>query len=197
MASDNRFLKEFNLEGIPPARMGVPKIEVSFNIDANGILNVTARDQGTGKEQTIRIEGSGGLNKDEIERMKRDAESHAADDKKRRELADARNTAEQRVYQLEKLIEESKDKLSESDRSAVRAAIDKVNEVKNSDDLAGINRALDELQRASQAMAEHLYSAPKPGGEHGPEPGSGGPPPDGAEGGKPEDVIDVEFEEKK
>ncbi len=89
MAGDNRLLGEFNLEGIPPARMGVPQIEVSFNIDANGILNVTARDQGTGKEQTIHIEGSGGLNKDEIERMKRDAEAHAADDKKRRELAEA------------------------------------------------------------------------------------------------------------
>jgi molecular chaperone DnaK len=197
MAGDNRFLKEFNLEGIPPARMGVPKIEVSFNIDANGMLNVTARDQGTGKEQTIRIEGSGGLDKDEIERMKRDAEAHAADDKKRRDLAEARNTAEQQVYQLEKLIEESKDKLSESDRTAVRAAIDKVNEVKNQDDPAVINRALEDLQRASQAMAEHLYAAPKSSPGEG-----GGPPPDGhpdgaAAGPKPDDVIDVEFEEKK
>ena len=163
MAADNRLLEEFNLEGIPPARMGVPKIEVSFNIDANGILNVTARDQGTGKEQTIRIEASGGLDKDEIERMKRDAESHAAEDKKRRELAEARNTAEQRVYQLEKLIEESKDKLSESDRAAVSAAIDKVNEAKKQDDAAAINRALDELQRASQAMAEHLYASGQAG----------------------------------
>jgi molecular chaperone DnaK len=197
MAGDNRFLKEFNLEGIPPARMGVPKIEVSFNIDANGILNVTARDQGTGKEQTIRIEGSGGLQKDEIERMKRDAELHASEDKKRRELAEARNNAEQRTYQLEKLMEEHKDKLSESDRSAVRAAIDKVNELKNTDDADAINRALDELQRASQAMAEHLYSAAKPGADHGPGPAAAGPPPDGAEGAKPEDVIDVEFEEKK
>ncbi len=95
MAGDNRSLGDFNLEGIPPARMGVPQIEVSFNIDANGILNVTARDKGTGKEQTIRIESSGGLNKDEIERMKRDAEAHAAEDKTRRELAETRNTAEQ------------------------------------------------------------------------------------------------------
>ena len=116
MAADNRLLGEFNLEGIPPARMGVPKIEVVFNIDANGILNVTARDQGTGKEQTIKIESLGRPDKDEIERMKRDAEAHAAEDKKRRELAEARNTAEQRVYQLEKLLEENKDKLSESDR---------------------------------------------------------------------------------
>ena len=213
MAADNRFLGEFNLEGIPPARMGVPQIEVSFNIDANGILNVTARDKGTGKEQTIRIESSGGLNKDEIERMKRDAESNAAEDKKRRELAEARNTAEQRVYQLEKLLEESKDKLSESDRAALRAAIDKVNEAKKGEDVAALTRAIDELQRASQAMAEHLYSAGagQPGGAGaGPGPGAGagpggfgpgGPSPDGGAAGpggpKPEDVIDVEFEEKK
>jgi molecular chaperone DnaK len=200
MAADNRFLKEFNLEGIPPARMGVPKIEVSFNIDANGILNVTARDQGTGKEQTIRIEGSGGLSKEEIERMKRDAELHAAEDKQRRDLAEARNTAEQRVYQLEKLMEEQKDKLSESDRSALRAAIDKVNDVKNKDDADAINRALDELQRASQAMSEHLYAASQPGPAPGPgdvPPPHGAAPTDGAAGPKPEDVIDVEFEEKK
>src|SRR5262249_20312671 len=94
MAGDNRPLGDFNLEGIPPARMGLPPIQASFNIDANGILNVSARDKGTGKEQTIRIESSSGLNKDEIERMKRDAESHAAEDKKRRELAEARNSAD-------------------------------------------------------------------------------------------------------
>ena len=131
--------------------------------------------------------------------MKRDAESHAADDKKRRELAEARNSAEQRVYQLEKLIEESKDKLSESDQSALRAAIDKVNEAKKQDDVAAINRALDELQRASQAMAEHLYAGAKPGPGAGPEAGPppGGASPNGGPGGKPEDVIDVEFEEKK
>ncbi len=202
MAPDNRLLGEFNLEGIPPARMGVPKIEVAFNIDANGILNVTARDQGTGKETTIKIQSSGGLDKDEIERMKRDAESHAADDKKRRELAEARNNAEQRVYQLEKLVEESKDKLSESDQTALRAAMDKVNEAKKQDDVAAINRALDELQRASQAMAEHLYGGPKtgpgPGSDTGPGPGGTSPNGgNGGPGGKPEDVIDVEFEEKK
>ncbi len=208
MAGDNRSLGDFNLEGIPPARMGVPQIEVSFNIDANGILNVTARDKGTGKEQTIKIQSSGGLTKDEIEKMKRDAEANAAEDKTRRELAEARNTAEQRVYQLEKLLEESKDKLSESDRSALQAAIEKVNEAKKGDDLAALNRAIDELQRASQAMAEHLYSAgagqPGGGGEGpgaGPGPGPGfgpgGHSHDGGAGPKPDDVIDVEFEEKK
>ncbi len=206
MANDNRALGEFNLEGIPPARMGVPQIEVSFNIDANGILNVTARDKGTGKEHAIRIEASGGLNKDEIERMQREADSHAAEDKKRRELAEARNTADQRVYQLEKLLEEHKDKLSESDRNALNAAIAKVNEAKKGEDAAALNQAIDELQKASQAMAEHLYSAgPAQGGgpgAAGPGPGAGpgGPSPDGGTagpGGKPDDVIDVEFEEKR
>jgi molecular chaperone DnaK len=198
MAPDNRLLGEFNLEGIPPARMGVPQIEVSFNIDANGILNVTARDKGTGKEQTIHIQSSGGLTKDEIERMKRDADAHATEDKKRRELVEARNNAEQRVYQLEKLMEEHKDKLSESDVSAIRAAIEKVNETKTGEDAAAINRALDELQRASQAMAEHLYAGAKPGPGTGPGSADGGPSPNGgAAGPKPEDVIDVEFEEKK
>ena len=201
MAADNRSLGDFNLEGIPPARMGVPQIEVTFNIDANGILNVTARDKGTGKEHTIRIESSGGLSKEEIERMNRDAEAHAAEDKKRRELAEARNLAEQRVYQLEKLLEEHKDKLGESDRSALTAAIEKVNEAKKGDDPAAINRAVDELQKASQAMSEHLYASAGAGAGAGQGPESG-PSAEGAasaDGGeaKPDDVIDVEFEEKK
>jgi molecular chaperone DnaK len=202
MAGDNRLLGEFNLEGIPPARMGTPQIEVAFNIDANGILAVTARDKGTGKEQKITIQSSGGLSKSEIDRMQRDAESHASEDKQKRELAEARNHAEQRVYQLEKLLDENKDKLSEGDKSALRAAIDKVNEAKKSDDAGAINRAVEELGRASQAMAEHLYaSAPK--GGPGPEAAAtGAAAPDGSTnggsaGGKPEDVIDVEFEEKK
>src|SRR5262249_58782549 len=139
----------------------------------------------------------------------RDADAHAAEDKRRRELAEARNTAEQRVYQLEKLLEENKDKLSESDRSAINAAIAKVNEVKKGEDAAALNQAIDELQRASQAMAEHLYSAAgsgQPGGAGGPGAGPGGFGPGGASpdggaaghgGAKPEDVIDVEFEEKK
>jgi len=196
MAADNRLLGEFNLEGIPPARMGTPQIEVAFNIDANGILNVTARDKGTGKAQTIKIESSGGLRKEEIERMQRDADAHASEDKQKRELAEARNNADQRVYQLEKMLDENKDKLSDGDKTALRAAIDKVNEARKSDDAAAITRAIDDLQRASQAMAEHLYaSQPGPGAGPGaaPEP----PPSSNGGGAKPEDVIDVEFEEKK
>jgi len=201
MAADNRELGTFNLEGIPPARMGTPQIEVTFNIDANGILNVTAKDKGTGKEQTIKIESSGGLTKDEIDRMQRDADAHAADDKQRRELAEARNNADQRVYQLEKVMEESKDKLSDSDKSAVRAAIEKVNEAKKGDDVAALNRAIEDLQRASLAMGEHLYAANAAGPGAGPDGGNGEtvPPSGDGSGGasKAEDVIDVEFEEKK
>jgi len=205
MASDNRFLGKFDLQGIPPARMGTPQIEVTFNIDANGILNVAAKDKGTGKEQTVRIEAGGGLTKDEIERMQRDAEAHAADDKKKRDLAEARNLAEQRVYQLEKTLEENKDKLSESDKQAVQSAIEAVNEAKKGDDAAAINTAVDNLTRASQAMSEHIYAASAEQGEPGAGAGAGagaaGGPGDGRAssngGAKADDVIDVEFEEKK
>ena len=200
MAGDNRLLGEFNLEGIPPARMGTPQIEVTFNIDANGILQVSAKDKGTGKEQSIKIQSSGGLTKEEIDRMQREAEQHASEDRQRRELAEARNAAEQRVYQLEKLLEENKDKLSQSDQTAVRSAIDRVNEAKKGNDAAAITRAVDDLQRASQAMAEHLYaSAPGPdAAAAGAGPGTDrGASTNGGAGGKADDVIDVEFEEKK
>ena len=198
MAADNRLLGEFNLEGIPPARMGTPAIEVTFNLDANGILNVTARDKGTGKEHTIKIQASGGLSKDEIDRMQRDAEAHAADDKQKRELAEARNNAEQRIYHLEKLMDESKDKLSDSDKTAVRAAIDRLNTVKKEDDVAAINQAIEDLQRASQAMSEHLYASANADAAPGGGDTAGASTDASAQGGeKADDVIDVEFEEKK
>ena len=193
MAADNRFLDKFDLSGIPPARSGAPQIEVTFNIDANGILNVSAKDKGTGKEQTIQIKGGSGLSKEEIERMQRDAEMHAADDKKKRELAEARNAAEQRVYQLEKTLEENKDKLSDSDKQAVQAAIEAVNQAKKGDDLAAINAAVENLTRASHAMSEHIYTASQSA------PADAAPEPAGAAaaGSKADDVIDVEFDDKK
>jgi molecular chaperone DnaK len=199
MAADNRLLGEFNLEGIPPAPMGVPQIEVSFNVDANGILQVSAKDKGTGKEQSIKIESSGGLSKDEIERMQRDAQAHAAEDKHRRELAEARNAAEQRVYQLEKMLQENEGRLSGADTAAVRSAIAEVEHVKSGDDPAAIQRALDDLQRAAQAMSEHLYaaSAAAPSGNRAASGGPSGPSDRGQGGGKADEVIDVEFEEKK
>ena len=132
--------------------------------------------------------------------MQRDAESHAAEDKRKRDLAEARNAADQRVYQLEKLMDENKDKLSDSDMSAVRAAIEKVNEAKKGEDPAAINRAVEDLQRASQAMAEHLYAsgAAAPGTGPGPDAAAGhAASSNGGQAGKADDVIDVEFEEKK
>ena len=195
MVSDNRLLGEFNLEGIPPAPMGMPQIEVSFNIDANGILQVSAKDKGTGKEQTIKIESSGGLTKEEIDRMQRDAQANAAQDKRRRELAEARNTAEQRVYQLEKLLNENQDRLSEADIAVVRSAIDKVNQVKNGDDPSAIQRSIDDLERASQAMSQHLYAPSATAGtrsaQNGPSSSSDGRAHTG------EEVIDADFEEKR
>jgi molecular chaperone DnaK len=196
MAADNRLLGEFNLEGIPPAPMGTPQVEVSFNIDANGILQVGAKDKGTGKEQTIKIESSGSLTKEDVERMQREAQAHAAEDKQRRELAEARNTAEQRVYQLEKVLEENKGRLSEGDMAAVRSAIDRVNQVKTGNDAAAIQRAVDDLQRAGQAMSQHLQAGAA-SAAHGGGPGPNGPSAGqdgGSRGGQPDEVIDVEFE---
>ena len=197
MAADNRLLGEFNLEGIPPAPMGTPQIEVGFQIDANGILQVSAKDKGSGKEQTIKIESSGGLTKDEIERMQRDAQAHAAEDKRKRDLAEARNAAEQRVYQVEKLLDENKNRLSEADMAAVRGAIERVNQAKAGDDPSAIQRAIDDLQPAAQAISEHLHAGAAAAGggsaSNGPTAPSGG-----RQGGaQADDVIDVEFEPKK
>ncbi|MCS7046090.1 MAG: molecular chaperone DnaK [Gemmataceae bacterium] len=187
MAQDNRLLGRFNLEGIEPAPRGVPKIEVTFDIDANGILQVSARDQKTGKEAKIRIESSSGLSKEEVERMKRDAEAHAAEDKAKREMADLRNEADATVWQVEKMIKEQGDKLSESDKAPVQAAIDKVKEALKGTDGNAIRQALNNLQSAAHHLAQHLNRTS--GG------GTGSPPP-GA-GRQKDDVIDAEFEVKK
>jgi molecular chaperone DnaK len=193
MAADNRLLGQFNLEGIPPAPRGMPQIEVAFNIDANGILNVAAKDLGTGKEQSVRIEQSSGLSEEEIGTMRKDAEAHAGEDRKRRELAEARNMADSRVHDMEKLLKEHADKLSEGDKSAVQSAMDKVKEEAKSDDAAAIKRAIEELEQASHALSKHLYEAAGAA-----QPGAAGAP-GGAEEKKEEgkeDVIDAEFEVK-
>ncbi|MGD9632401.1 MAG: molecular chaperone DnaK [Pirellulales bacterium] len=196
MASDNRLLSQFNLEGIPPAPRGVPQIEVKFDIDANGILNVAAKDLGTGVEQTVRIEQSSGLSETEIEKMRKDAESHADEDKKKRGLIEARNEAESRAYQLEKLIKQQGDKLQASDKSALEAAITKVRDAAKGDDAAKIKSAIGELEAASHAMSEALYKAAGAGAAPGAAPGAG--PAAGATGGSSpdDDAIDAEFEVK-
>ncbi|MGE3805274.1 MAG: molecular chaperone DnaK [Gemmataceae bacterium] len=199
IAEHNRLLGQFNLEGIPPAPRGMPQIEVSFDIDANGILNVSAKDLGTGKEVTRRIEQSSGLSSEEVEKMRKDAESHASEDKKKRELIDARNNADQIIYQTEKLLKEHGDKLSETDKAPILAAVEKVKQAASGEDVAAIKQAIDNLMQASQAMAQHLYkdAGAAAGAAGGPPPG--GPSGDGSEGeskGK-DDVIDAEFEVKK
>jgi molecular chaperone DnaK len=200
MAADNRLLGQFNLEGIPPSPRGVPQIEVKFDIDANGILNVSAKDLGTGTEQTVRIEQSSGLSEGEIDKMRRDAESHADEDKKKRALVEARNEAESRAYQLEKLIKQQGEKLQESDKTALEAAIAKVREAAKSDDVNRIKGAISELEAASHAMSEALYKAASAGAAGaGPQPG--GPQPGTTDGASPgageDDVVDAEFEVKK
>ena len=172
MASDNRTLGKFDLLGIPPAPRGVPQIEVSFDIDANGIVHVSAKDLGTGKEQAIRIEASSGLAEEEIEKMVRDAEQHADEDKQRRKIIEARNTADTLIYSTEKTLKEHGDKVGESDRKAVESALEKLRGVLNSDDPQAIESAMEELGKASHKLAEVMYAeaakAQQTGGEHGP-----------------------------
>jgi molecular chaperone DnaK len=189
MAADNRLLGEFNLEGIPPAPRGMPQIEVKFDIDQNGILNVTAKDLGTNKESSVRIEQSSGLSDSEIERMQKEAESHAAEDKKRLELATLRNQADQLCYQLEKLIKEHKDKLKDSDREPLERAIEKTREKAKGDDVPAIKSSLEELEQVSHAFSKSIYekAGAKPGGAEEPSQPAGG---------SGDDAIDAEFEVK-
>ncbi len=193
MASDNRLLGEFNLEGIPPAPRGMPQIEVKFDLDQNGILNVSARDLGTKKEASVRIEQTAGLSDDEIQRMRRDAEGHAAEDKKRLDLATHRNQADQLCYQLEKLMKEHEDKLRDADKEPLTKAIEKTRSVAKGDDADAIKSAINELEQASQAFSKVLYERAQVE-----TPPSSEAPPTGEEPkGGDEDAIDAEFEVKK
>jgi molecular chaperone DnaK len=193
MTSDNRLLGRFNLEGIEPAPRGMPQVEVTFDIDANGILNVSARDKKTNKESKIRIESSSGLSKDEVEKMRRDAESHADEDKQKKELADIRNEADQTTWQVEKLMKDNADKLSDADKAPINSAIENVKKAASGTDVNAIRQALNNLQSAAHAMAQHVQrqggGSPPPGGAR---PGGEGEP---GKGGK-DDVIDAEFEVK-
>src|SRR6266853_1129083 len=159
MASDNRTIGRFQLVGLPPAPRGVPQIEVTFDIDANGIVNVSAKDMATAKEQKITITGSSGLTKDEVAKMVADAESHATDDKARRELIDARNQADSLAYQAGKTLAENRDRLPAGEVSRLEAAIADLAQVSQADDLAAIKKATDDLQRAAHAVSELLYKS--------------------------------------
>jgi molecular chaperone DnaK len=168
MARDNRTLGRFQLVGLPPAPRGVPQIEVAFDIDANGIVNVTAKDVATGKEQKITISSSSGLSRDEVDRMVKDAESHAADDRTRRELIDARNSADALAYATEKTVHENRDRMPAGDVARVESVIASVREAVKGEDLDVIRRATEELQKASHALAEGLYTQQAAGaGAHG------------------------------
>jgi molecular chaperone DnaK len=197
MARDNRLLGQFNLEGIPPLPRGMPQIEVKFDIDANGILNVSAKDLGTGKEQTVRIEQSSGLTPEEIDRRRKEADEHAAEDQRKRTLAELRNKADSMCFQLEKLMKEHKDKITDADRGPLEGAIKKVREVATSDNPDAIKSAVDELEQASHAFSKTLYEAGARAA--GPSPSAGPTGGDGAgKTGKPdEEAIDAEFEVKE
>jgi molecular chaperone DnaK len=191
MARDNRLLGQFNLEGIPPAPRGTPQIEVKFDIDANGILSVSAKDLGSNKEQTVRIEQSSGLNESEIERMRKDAEAHADEDKRKFRLAEARNKAEALCFQTEKLIKENDAKLSASDKAPLEAAVAKAREMSKGEDVDAITSAHDALEQAAHALSKVLYESSATAQR------AGAGPEAAAQGGKgPDDTIDAEFEVK-
>src|SRR5947209_6249998 len=196
LARDNRTLGKFHLIGLPPAPRGVPQIEVTFDIDANGIVNVSAKDLGTGKEQKITITSSSGLNKNEVERMMKEAEAHADEDKKRREEIETRNRADQAVYGAERMLKDAGDKLSAGDRQAIESAMEAAKKAVESNDAAAIQQALDQLTAAQHKAAESLYKQQAPGaGAGGADAGAGaGPEAPGAGGsGAPKgDVIDAE-----
>jgi molecular chaperone DnaK len=194
MAGDNRLLGQFNLEGIPPAPRGMPQIEVTFDIDVNGILNVSAKDRATNKEQKVKIEQSSGISKDDIEKMRKDADSHAEEDKKKRELAEARNHAERLVYECEKLMKEHADKLDAGSKSAIESAVARVKESEKSNDVAAIKSAVEGLEQATHALSKHMYdSAQASAGGAGP--GAAGPT-GGSSAPADDNVIDAEFEKK-
>jgi molecular chaperone DnaK len=203
LARDNRTLGRFQLVGIPPAPRGVPQIEVTFDIDANGIVNVSAKDVGTGKEQKITITTSSGLSKDEVERMMKDAEAHAEEDRRRKEEIETRNRADQAVYAAEKTVRDMGEKLGAADKSAIEAAVESVRSALSANDQAAITRALEQLTQAQHKAAEALYrqagaaaasqeAAPGAGPGASSAAGSGGPPPGGSG-----EVIDAEVVDEK
>jgi molecular chaperone DnaK len=201
MAGDNRTLGKFHLTGIPPAPRGVPQIEVSFDIDANGIVNVSAKDRGTGRQQEITITASSGLGEEEIQRMVRDAERNATEDRRKREVIDARNQADTLAYSLEKLLSENRDKLNPADVTAVESAIQQAKDAMESGDLERIRSSIDTLNSASHQMAQNLYgqSAQGPGqaGYQGAQAGgcAGGTCGTNAGSGVGDDFVDAEWRE--
>jgi len=193
MARDNKTIGRFELVGIPPAPRGIPQVDVTFDIDANGILHVSAKDMATGKEQSIEIKASSGLSEEEIRKMVRDAESHAEEDHRRREVVEERNRLDGLVYSTEKSLKEFGDKIDAASRSSIEAAMDTAKEALKGEDVAAIRSAFEGLTQASHRLAEEMYKKAGGGGEGGPSQDGGEPAP----GGKDEGVVDADFEEVK
>jgi molecular chaperone DnaK len=194
MAQDNKTIGRFDLSDIPPAPRGVPQIEVTFDLDANGILSVSAKDLGTGKEQSIKITASSGLTKEEIDRMTKDAELHADEDKRHKELVEARNSADALVHGTEKSLKDLGDKVDAETKANVEREIENVNKVKDGDDLAAITAAVEALTQASHKLAEMMYQQAS---QDGPEGGAGAAGGDAGKKGGDDDVVDADFEEVK
>jgi molecular chaperone DnaK len=201
-AVDNKLLGQFDLADIPPAPRGVPQIEVTFDIDANGILNVSAKDKATNKEQRIVIKASSGLSEDEIKRMVAEAESHAEEDKRFRDLVETRNRADARVHATEKMLKDLGDKVGGDERSQVESAVAALKKALSADDKDAIDRRTQELEQLASRIAERAYGAGAQAGSGGPGGAGAGPGAAGAAGtgstqSTPEDVVDAEFEEVK
>jgi molecular chaperone DnaK len=199
MAQDNRTLGRFELVGLPPAPRGLPQIEVTFDIDANGIVHVSAKDLGTGKEQSIKITASSGLSESEIDNLVKEAEAHSEEDKKRKELIEARNHADSFVYSVEKNVKEFGDKIDASERARIEEAIEKLKKAIEGDDLQAITQAQEELTSASHKLAEAMYAKTAQQQQSGgPEfQGGAGKGAQEGEGRKEDDVVDADFEDVK
>jgi len=188
MAQDNKTLGTFRLDGIPPAPRGVPQIEVTFDIDANGILDVTAKDKATGKEQKIKITASTNLSEADVQGMVQDAQQHEAEDRRRREVAEARNQADQLIYTVEKTMQELSDRMSATDRGQVENLINELREAMQGEDVTRIRNLIEQLQQATNALSQQLYQTQQPGA--GPESNGRQQTEEGED-----DVVEGEFQE--
>jgi molecular chaperone DnaK len=186
MAADNKLLGEFNLVGLPPAPRGMPQIEVTFDIDANGIVNVTAKDKASGKEQQIRIQASGGLDQSEIQRMVREAEAHAEEDKRRRELVDARNQADAAIYTVERSQEEAGERVPSDLKNELQQAVAALREAIGAEVVDRIKQATEQVSKLAQRLAQVMSAPPQGAGAAGADGGGSAPQPE---------VVDAEFEE--
>ena len=194
MAGYNKTLGRFQLVGIPPAPRGMPQIEVTFDIDANGIVNVSAKDMGTGKEQSIKITASSGLSEEEIEKLVKDAELHAEEDKKKRELIDARNMADSLIYATEKSIKDAGNQIDDATKANIDQAIESLKKAMEGDDTEEIKRLSDELTQASHKLAEAIYAKAS---QQQTQAGETGGAESAAGSSEDEDVVDADFEEVK